>query len=219
MRYKTSQREQGAPKTPRTKPAEVRLEELMAAAERLFLAQGVEATTINEIVELAEVAKGTFYHYFASKNELLEAMGQRYTAQYLSRLEEAVDACSADDWLGRLRAWIRTSIEAYVETYRTHDIVYINHHHHARNNREKNAILDQLQGILSCGEQAGVWQLTQPRIAALLIYAGVHGATDDVIAAQETDYAEFVRSVTAVCLRMVGVADAAQAPKPRRRTK
>ncbi|MDN7671436.1 TetR/AcrR family transcriptional regulator [Burkholderia oklahomensis] len=217
MRYKTSQREQGAPKTPRTKPAEVRLEELMAAAERLFLAQGVEATTINEIVELAEVAKGTFYHYFASKNELLEAMGQRYTAQYLSRLEEAVDACAADDWLGRLRAWIRTSIEAYVETYRTHDIVYINHHHHARNNREKNAILDQLQGILSCGEQAGVWQLTQPRIAALLIYAGVHGATDDVIAARETDYAEFVRSVTAVCLRMVGIADAAQAPKPRRR--
>ncbi|AOJ07495.1 TetR/AcrR family transcriptional regulator [Burkholderia mayonis] len=219
MRYKTSQRERGAPKTPRTKPAEVRLEELMAAAEKLFFAQGVEATTINEIVELAEVAKGTFYHYFASKNELLEAMGQRYTAQYLSRLEEAVDACAVDDWLGRLRAWIRTSIEAYVETYRTHDIVYINHHHHERNNREKNAILDQLQGILSGGEQAGAWQLTQPRITALLIYSGVHGATDDVIAAQEADYSAFARAVTAVCLRMVGVADEVEAPKPRRRSR
>lgn len=219
MRYKTSQREQGAPKTPRTKPAEVRLEELMAAAEKLFLAHGVEATTINEIVELAEVAKGTFYHYFASKNELLEAMGQRYTAQYLGRLEEAVDACAADDWLGRLRAWIRTSIEAYAETYRTHDIVYINHHHHARNNREKNAILDQLQGILSGGAKAGVWRLTQPRITALLIYAGVHGATDDAIAAREADYSEFARAVTAVCLQMVGVADEAQTPKPRRRSR
>ncbi|AOJ05694.1 MULTISPECIES: TetR/AcrR family transcriptional regulator [Burkholderia] len=219
MRYKTSQREQGAPKTPRTKPAEVRLEELMAAAEKLLLVQGVEATTINEIVELAEVAKGTFYHYFASKNELLEAMGQRYTAQYLSRLKEAVDACAADDWLGQLRAWIRTSIEAYVETYRTHDIVYIKHHHHERNNREKNAILDQLQGILSGGEQAGVWQLTQPRITALLIYSGVHGATDDVIAVQETDYSAFARAVTAVCLRVVGIADEVEAPKPRRRSR
>ena len=43
---------------PRTKPAEVRLDELMAAAETLFLAQGVEATTINEIVDMIdEMAK------------------------------------------------------------------------------------------------------------------------------------------------------------------
>ncbi|MBB1593258.1 hypothetical protein A9973_04185 [Achromobacter sp. UMC46] len=37
----------------------------MAAAEKLFLANGVEATTISSIVEEAKVAKGTFYHYFA----------------------------------------------------------------------------------------------------------------------------------------------------------
>lgn len=43
-------------------PAEVRLKELKGAAEKLFLAQGFEATTINEIVEQAQVAKGTFYH-------------------------------------------------------------------------------------------------------------------------------------------------------------
>ncbi|WP_372242088.1 TetR/AcrR family transcriptional regulator [Pseudomonas sp. Fl4BN1] len=43
---------------PRSKPAEVRLEELMAAAQSLFLSQGVEATTISEIVSRAEVAKG-----------------------------------------------------------------------------------------------------------------------------------------------------------------
>jgi AcrR family transcriptional regulator len=219
MRYKTSQRGQETPKSPRTKPAEVRLDELMAAAEKLFLEKGVEATTINEIVELAEVAKGTFYHYFASKNELLEAMGRRYTAQYLSRLEETVDACAPDDWLGRLCTWIRTSIEAYIETYRTHDIVYTNHHHHDRSNQEKNAILDQLQGILDGGAQAGVWQLTQPRITALLIYTGVHGVTDDAIAARDTDSAAFAREVTAVCLRLVGVAEDAPAAKPRRRAR
>lgn len=219
MRYKTSQREQGTPKSPRTKPAEVRLDELMAAAEKLFLEQGVEATTINDIVELAQVAKGTFYHYFASKNELLTAMGQRYTAQFLDRLKQAVDACAEDDWLGRLCTWIRTSIEVYVETYRTHDIVYTDHHHHNRSNREKNAILDQLQDILDGGARAGVWQLAQSRVTALLIYTGVHGVTDDAIAAQETDCSEFARDVIAVCLRMVGVADDGQPPKPRRRSR
>ena len=70
----------------------------MAAAEKLFLAKGVEATTISEIVEEAQVAKGTFYHYFASKNEMLTALGNRYTARFLERLRNAVDGCPAGDW-------------------------------------------------------------------------------------------------------------------------
>ena len=122
MRHKTTKLDARVTKTPRTKPAEVRLDELMAAAEKLFLAKGVEATTISEIVEEAQVAKGTFYHYFASKNEMLTALGGRYTAQFLERLQDAVDACPANDWRTRLQTWIRVNVEA-VETYRTHDIV------------------------------------------------------------------------------------------------
>ena len=152
----------------------------MAAAEKLFLAKGVEATTISEIVEEAQVAKGTLYHYFASKNEMLTALGGRYTAQFLERLQDAVDACPANDWRTRLQTWIRVNVEAYVETYRTHDIVYTNHHHHDRSNQDKNAILDQLLDIIENGIAAGTWTADQPRVVALLIYSGVHGATDDI---------------------------------------
>lgn len=42
---------------PRTKPAEVRLEELMNAAETLFLEKGFDATTVSDIVKQAGVAK------------------------------------------------------------------------------------------------------------------------------------------------------------------
>ena len=62
----------------RTKPPEVRLEELMGAAEALFLEKGVDATTISEITEAAGVAKGTFYVYFPSKQEMLAALAERY---------------------------------------------------------------------------------------------------------------------------------------------
>lgn len=190
---------------PRTKPAEVRLDELMAAAERLFLAQGVEATTINEIVEAAQVAKGTFYHYFTSKNDMLDALGKRYTGQFLASVEAALDCCAADDWAGRLRAWIHANVDTYVKTYRTHDIVYTNHHHHNRSNQAKNAILDQLLAIIEGGRAAGVWSPEQPRVVALLIYSGVHGATDDVIAAQTGDCLPFARSLSDACLRMLAV--------------
>jgi AcrR family transcriptional regulator len=191
------------PAKPRTKPAEVRLDELMGAAETLFLTKGVEATTISEIVEAAQVAKGTFYHYFTSKNDMLDALGKRYTEQFLASLEEAMAGCAADDWAGRLRVWIHANVETYARTYRTHDIVYANHHHHDRSNPAKNAILDQLLDIIEGGRLAGIWAPQDPRVVALLIYSGVHGATDDVIAARTADCTPFARSVSEACLRML----------------
>jgi len=201
------------PRPPRTKPAEVRLEELMAAAEKLFLANGVDATTINAIVEEAQVAKGTFYHYFSAKTDMLAALAQRYTQQYLEALERAVDACAEDDWIGKLQAWVHASVQTYADTYRTHDIVYSNHHHHDRQNRDKNAILEQLLGILEGGRAADVWALPQPRITALLIYSGVHGVTDDAIAARLEDCSAFSQAVADDCLRMLG---ASRKPAPKR---
>ena len=190
---------------PRTKPAEVRLDELMSAAERLFLDKGVESTTISEIVGAAQVAKGTFYHYFSSKNEILEALGRRYTDQLLVSLETAVGACAEGDWVGRLRAWIHASVETYIDTFQLHDIVYTNHHHHDRSNQAKNAILDQLLEIIEGGMAAGLWTPDNPRVVALLIYSGVHGATDEVIATQTNDCTAFAQAVTESCLQMLGI--------------
>lgn len=47
-------------KKPRTKPAKERLDDLMNAAEHLFLTKGFLETTVSEIVSQADVAKGTF---------------------------------------------------------------------------------------------------------------------------------------------------------------
>lgn len=188
--------------SPRTKPAAIRVDELMAAAEQLFLAQGEAATTIDEIVELAGVAKGTFYHYFDSRQALLEAMGQRYTTQYLERLEQAVQACGDEDWHQRLSAWIRTSIMVYVETWKLHDIVYLPHHRD-RHGQERHAILAQLEDILLSGERAGLWQLVQASVTAQLIYAGMHAVADEVIASPQADQQALIARVTEICLRMV----------------
>ena len=116
-----------APARPRTKPAEVRLDELMAAAERLFLDKGVEATTVGDITSLADVAKGTFYHYFPSKHEMLAALAGRYTQHFLASLEAAIGLCMPNDWEGRLRAWVQANVATYLRTWQLHDIVYTSH--------------------------------------------------------------------------------------------
>lgn len=44
--------------------------ELVAAAERLVAARGLDALSIDEITEEADVAKGTFYTHFEDKDDL-----------------------------------------------------------------------------------------------------------------------------------------------------
>jgi AcrR family transcriptional regulator len=50
--------------------------ELVAAAERLVAARGLDALSIDEITEEADVAKGTFYTHFADKDDLAAAIGK-----------------------------------------------------------------------------------------------------------------------------------------------
>jgi len=57
-----------------TKVPEERKQELIDTAERLFLENGYELTTVADIVREIEVAQGTFYYYFSSKEKILEAI-------------------------------------------------------------------------------------------------------------------------------------------------
>lgn len=70
----------------RTKPAEIRRSELMSAAETIFLEKGFVATSVDEIVRKADVAKGTFYLHFRSKDDILVALRERFIAFIASGL-------------------------------------------------------------------------------------------------------------------------------------
>lgn len=65
------------------KKEETRRRITMAALE-LFHEKGFEATTVDEITERADVAKGTFFNYFPRKESVLEALSQ----EWMERAEE-----------------------------------------------------------------------------------------------------------------------------------
>lgn len=56
------------------KDPEERRQEIIDTAKRLFITKGYEKTSINDILKSVGIAKGTFYYYFASKEDVLEAM-------------------------------------------------------------------------------------------------------------------------------------------------
>jgi len=193
-----------AARKPRTKPAAVRLDELMAAAQALFVEKGVEATTINDIVERAGVAKGTFYHYFTSKNDMLAALRAKFSQGFLDHIAQAVDACAPDDGVARLRAWTRAGVEAYFGGYALHDVVFHDTHHPDRGVAEKSAVLEQLEGILEAGARAGCWPMDDAALAAIVLYHGMHGAVDARIAQGRLDARELSGPLSETFLRALG---------------
>ena len=56
------------------KKGEKRRRELLQIAYGMFLSRGYENTSVDEIIEAAGIAKGTFYYYFQSKEQMLEAV-------------------------------------------------------------------------------------------------------------------------------------------------
>lgn len=56
------------------KEGEVRRREILVTARELFVTKGYEQTSVNDILKIIDIAKGTFYYYFASKEEVLEAI-------------------------------------------------------------------------------------------------------------------------------------------------
>ncbi len=55
----------------------VRRNEILDAAQRLVDTKGYEQMTIQDILDALQISKGAFYHYFDSKQALLEALIQR----------------------------------------------------------------------------------------------------------------------------------------------
>ncbi|GLC87687.1 TetR/AcrR family transcriptional regulator [Lysinibacillus piscis] len=63
------------------KEHEERRNEILDTAERLFLTKGYTKATINDILQEIGIAKGTFYHYFKSKEEVMDAIIMRIVQQ------------------------------------------------------------------------------------------------------------------------------------------
>lgn len=62
----------------RSKHPEVTIQRILDVSTNLFVEKGYEETTIQDIVDaLGDLSKGAIYHHFKSKEEIIEAVGER----------------------------------------------------------------------------------------------------------------------------------------------
>ncbi|MGE5621576.1 MAG: TetR/AcrR family transcriptional regulator [Bacillota bacterium] len=84
---------------------------ILNTARAIILGKGFAAVGLNEILTSAGVPKGSFYHYFKSKEDFGNTLLQDYFDKYLARLEQALrpGAAPASEQLLRFfRDWIDT---------------------------------------------------------------------------------------------------------------
>ncbi|MGD0006240.1 MAG: helix-turn-helix domain-containing protein, partial [Anaerolineaceae bacterium] len=55
----------------------VRRNEILESAQRFVYTRGYEQMAIQDILDDLQISKGAFYHYFTSKQALLEALIER----------------------------------------------------------------------------------------------------------------------------------------------
>jgi len=167
-----------------TKAPEQRRGDLLDAAIRVFTDKGIQGATIADITTTAGVAKGTFYLYFDSKDQLVAALKARMVDDILAHASGLYEKVGREDWW----ALVDTFAESYVDFMLGHrDMCQIM----AQEGISPEAdpafadcyarINQMLVTSLRAGTADGVFATTDPELTAKLLHHAIDGTLVNAI--------------------------------------
>ncbi|MCP5111061.1 MAG: TetR/AcrR family transcriptional regulator, partial [bacterium] len=146
--------------------------ELLDIAQGLFVQNGYDSTPVSAILEAAGVAKGTFYHYFRSKEDLLDALVERMIELILTSMHASINAEGLDG-IEKLKAYFRASSQwkannrealmAVVKPLYSNENLLLRH---KMNRRTLEAAVPDLTAIIEQGVREGAFNTKDPLEAA-----------------------------------------------------
>jgi len=156
-----------------------RRRQILDAAVKVFARSGFHASRVGDIAEEAGVAYGLVYHYFKSKDELLETIFRDTWTQMLARVRE-VEASGVP-----AREQVRQVTALLLRTWRRDpDLVRVlvrevTRSAHVQQEVEEIAqAMQALEGIIQRGQEAGEFNSgLDPRLGAVVFY----GALDEIL--------------------------------------
>ena len=199
----------------RRKDQETRRAELIAAAGRVFDKKGVANSTVSDIVKAAGVAQGTFYLYFESKNEIINALVERMVDGMVETVEQAVADASAG--AGSKFHALRDAIIAMAGDSAGRELAEIYHRpenqvvHDRMAERITPRLFPLVEQIVQQGIDEGIFNVDNPRVAAWFILGGLHMLETGF--KEHDELVEAVYVATELALRVLGCA----APSAQRR--
>jgi len=161
------------------KKPEERRAEIITAARDLFHTQGYEKTTMRQVMGKLGIAKGTIYHYFRSKEELLEAVVSETVDEIEVMLEQFIESAEGNalQKLEQLIAAGNIEEEAAPILEGLHDPA--NTGMHTRQLAETITKLAPFYAsVIEQGVAEGVFQTQHPLEAAEMILTAIQFLTD-----------------------------------------
>jgi len=177
-----------------SKPYNERLNEILDVSEKLFTSKGYEKTTVNDILNGVGIGKGTFYHYFKSKEEVINAVITRMASIAKTACQEIAD-------MPELSAHEKF-IKVFTDQPGSNDEIIEQLHHddnsalHIKSLTETIlAISPAMAQIIKQGVDEGVYHTRYPKESFEFIYAGAQFMLDPAIFQWSMD--ELLRKVKA----------------------
>lgn len=162
---------------------EVRRQEIIEAAERLLTRDGPNVR-VEDVVREAGAAKGTFYLYFPTWDDLLEAIRERIVVAFDAAHPLQIEACAPADW-PQLLDWLAVAfVDAIGGMGGLHAVLWHTDFAQRRPIPPANNPINRLIAVIQAGQRAGAFARIDAVLAGRLLFAVIH-ETADVLAGGE----------------------------------
>jgi AcrR family transcriptional regulator len=156
---------------------EARKLEIVEAAERLIHTHG-SRVRVEDVAREAGVAKGTFFLYFPTWDDLLETVRERLVTEFDTAHPLPTEAQGPIDWPGLVASQACAFIDFTLSRRGFGEAVF--HSDFAeRRPLADNAIL-RLSAVIRAGQEAEAFGPVDPEPTARLLFAAIHEAADAV---------------------------------------
>jgi AcrR family transcriptional regulator len=179
---------------------------LLGAAVRVFAQKGYHAARVGDIAEEAGVAYGLLYHYFRSKDEVLETIFRTTWSNMLATVESIAETGEP------AREQLRKVTEVILRTWRRDpDLVRVLVREVTRSPQlqrqvdEIAAALRALQGIVERGQASGEFRTdVEPRLASVVWYGALEEILTGWVLGRLPDDDEGVERAERTVVRLLG---------------
>ncbi len=185
---------------PRTQPPQVRREQILDAAAGVLAAKGLGAMTVADVVDGAGIAKGTFYLYFDSKEQLVAALQGRYQESLITRAGAILDGPGTH--LQRLDRFIAATVDFHRAQIHLHHALF--HDTGMRDDQSMQGLTALLTAFIADGAAAGVFHVGDPEFAAAFVIHGLHGVLPPFLHNRTASRAGFLAAATAIAHQALG---------------
>jgi len=162
----------------RLDPAARRLE-IVEAAERL-LARAPGPVRVEDVTREAGAAKGTFYLYFPTWDDLLEAVRDRALTRFAAGAPMPAPGEAVADWASTLEGLAEAFVDFNLGLGRLHDVLFHGDFAQARPMPPHQAASAVLATLIRRGQAAGAFGPVDPVPTGRLLFAALHETADAV---------------------------------------